>query len=109
MRTFKQPYDAWGKCQRCGTSVPPAGAHRVLRKAGHLPAMVSQVRRRARRRDVVGGLGRGRQRRGGSTRRVFEAGTTMTPPETESCRVLDPADEDELPDEACAANPSCWS
>ena len=33
----------------------------------------------------------------------------MTPPETESCRVLDPADEDELPDQACAANPFCWS
>lgn len=26
MRTFKHPYDAWGKCQRCGASVPPAGA-----------------------------------------------------------------------------------
>ena len=33
----------------------------------------------------------------------------MTPPETQSCRVLDPADEDELPAEVCAANPFCWS
>ena len=33
----------------------------------------------------------------------------MTPPGTESCRVLDPADEDELLDDACAANPFCWS
>lgn len=25
--TFREPFDPWGKCERCGASVPPAGAH----------------------------------------------------------------------------------
>ena len=25
--TFREPFDQWGKCERCGASVPPAGVH----------------------------------------------------------------------------------